>query len=235
MQDPPTYAVAKTLLKGNTLTVFKQVEITHGNQTVPHFELCLDDMAKHVFPEKAGQTQKCYMQRNICYSRGTTAKEWVARVLELNSYLKDFPTTNRNPTQPLNANEILDILEYRVQASWHIEFTVQGLDPVDQGLQKFVEFCTHLESFEPSEGKTKGKKPSTLKTAGKCKAKVSTTPTPSAGKNKFYCEMHGQNKTHNTDNCFELSRCKKHAKSDTSWSGADKVTYKDLNAFVNAK
>eukprot|EP00957_Ditylum_brightwellii_P009921 748496-Ditylum_brightwellii.AAC.1 len=47
--------------------------------------------------------------------------------------------------------------------------------------------------------------------------------------------MHGQNNTHNTDNCFELNQRKKCAKSDTSRSGADKVSYKDLNAFVNAK
>eukprot|EP00957_Ditylum_brightwellii_P114523 8732437-Ditylum_brightwellii.AAC.1 len=46
-QGPPTYAVAKTLLKRNALTVFEQAEIAHGNQTVPHFELCLDDGAKH--------------------------------------------------------------------------------------------------------------------------------------------------------------------------------------------
>eukprot|EP00957_Ditylum_brightwellii_P095610 7284100-Ditylum_brightwellii.AAC.1 len=44
MQGSPSYAVAKTLYKGNMLTVFKQAEITHGNQTVMNFELCLDDM-----------------------------------------------------------------------------------------------------------------------------------------------------------------------------------------------
>eukprot|EP00957_Ditylum_brightwellii_P166187 12651630-Ditylum_brightwellii.AAC.1 len=78
---------------------------------------------------KAGQTQKCYMQRNIRYSRGTTMKEWMARVLELNGYLKDFPTHNGNPTQPLNTDEILDILEYRAPASWCREVMVQGFDP----------------------------------------------------------------------------------------------------------
>eukprot|EP00957_Ditylum_brightwellii_P063529 4821690-Ditylum_brightwellii.AAC.1 len=104
---------------------------------VPHFEMCLDDVAAHVFPEKARQTQKRYMRRNIRYSRGgtTTVKEWVARVLELNGYLKDFPATNGNPTQPLDANELMDILEYGVLLSWCREFTVQGFDPVDQGLQ----------------------------------------------------------------------------------------------------
>eukprot|EP00957_Ditylum_brightwellii_P191723 14595429-Ditylum_brightwellii.AAC.1 len=64
-------------------------------------------------------------------------KEWVARVSELNGYLKDFPAHNRNLTQPLDADKILDILEYRVPASWHKKFTVQGFDPVDQGLQNF--------------------------------------------------------------------------------------------------
>eukprot|EP00957_Ditylum_brightwellii_P128786 9824234-Ditylum_brightwellii.AAC.1 len=88
-------------------------------------------------------------------------------------------------------DELLDILEYGVPASWHREFTVQGFDPVTQGLQKFVEFCTRLELCEPSKGKDKGKTPSKLKTAEKGKAEVLTTPTFSAGKNKFYCKMHG--------------------------------------------
>eukprot|EP00957_Ditylum_brightwellii_P172640 13142192-Ditylum_brightwellii.AAC.1 len=86
-------------------------------------------------------------------------KEWVARVLERTGYLKDFPAHNRNPTQTLSADETLDIVGYRVPVSWHREFTVQGFDPVDQGLQKIVEFCNCLESCEPSKGKPKGKKP----------------------------------------------------------------------------
>eukprot|EP00957_Ditylum_brightwellii_P073259 5568424-Ditylum_brightwellii.AAC.1 len=46
-QCPASYVVAKTLLKGEALTVFEQSEIAHRNQTVPHFKLCLDDVAKH--------------------------------------------------------------------------------------------------------------------------------------------------------------------------------------------
>eukprot|EP00957_Ditylum_brightwellii_P068083 5168081-Ditylum_brightwellii.AAC.1 len=72
MQGLASYAVTKTLLKGNALMVFKQTETTYGNQTVPHFELCLDDVAAHVFPEKAGQTQKQYMRRNIRYGMDMT-------------------------------------------------------------------------------------------------------------------------------------------------------------------
>eukprot|EP00957_Ditylum_brightwellii_P156710 11928196-Ditylum_brightwellii.AAC.1 len=158
-------------------------------------------------------------------------KEWVARVSELNGYLKDFPAHNGNPTQPLDADELLDILEYRLPASWCREFTVQGFDPVDQGLQQFVEFCTRLESCEPSKDGPKGEKPTKLKTAGKRKAEVLTTPTSSAGTTRFHCKMHGPNMTHNTKDCFELNQCKKRAKTNTNRNGLDKVTYKDLNAF----
>eukprot|EP00957_Ditylum_brightwellii_P139107 10602807-Ditylum_brightwellii.AAC.1 len=86
----------------------------HGNQTVLHYKLCLDDVAKHVCPEKARQIQKRYMWRNIRYGKDNTVKEWVACVWELNGYLKDFPAHNRNTTQPLNADELLNILEFGV-------------------------------------------------------------------------------------------------------------------------
>lgn len=170
-----------------------------------HFVLCLDDVAKHVLPEKAGQIQKRYMQRNICYGKDNTVKEWVARIQELNRYLKDFPYHNGNPTKSLDMDRLLDILEFGVPSSWQREFTVQGFDPMDQGLHKFLEFCTCLESCEPSKVEPKGEKPTKSKTVGKRKAKVLTTPTAPSADLKLYCEMHGPNRTHSTKDCFELN------------------------------
>eukprot|EP00957_Ditylum_brightwellii_P131691 10044365-Ditylum_brightwellii.AAC.1 len=37
------------------------------------------------------------------------------------------------------------------------------------------------------------------------------------------------------NDCFELKQCAKYAKPNINQNKADKVTYKDLNAFVNAK
>eukprot|EP00957_Ditylum_brightwellii_P157094 11956246-Ditylum_brightwellii.AAC.1 len=85
---------------------------------MPHYEKCLDDMAEHVFPEKAGQIQKRYIRRNIHFSKEYTVKAWVACVKELNGYLKDFLDHNRTATQPLDPDELMDILEYGVPASW---------------------------------------------------------------------------------------------------------------------
>eukprot|EP00957_Ditylum_brightwellii_P154936 11792557-Ditylum_brightwellii.AAC.1 len=108
----------------------------------------------------------------------------------------------------------MNILEFGVPASWHREFTVQGFDPVDQGLGKFVEFCTRLELCVPSEVEPKGEKPSKLKSTGKRKAKVLTTPAASSANLKFYCEMHGHNLTPNTKDCFELNQRAKRAKAN---------------------
>eukprot|EP00957_Ditylum_brightwellii_P062015 4706683-Ditylum_brightwellii.AAC.1 len=47
--------------------------------------------------------------------------------------------------------------------------------------------------------------------------------------------MHGPNRTHNTKDCFELKQQAKRANADANCGGADKVSYKDLNAFVNTK
>eukprot|EP00957_Ditylum_brightwellii_P164207 12502044-Ditylum_brightwellii.AAC.1 len=47
--------------------------------------------------------------------------------------------------------------------------------------------------------------------------------------------MHGPNMTHYTKDCFELKQHKKRAKTNANCNGSDKVTYKELNAFVNAK
>eukprot|EP00957_Ditylum_brightwellii_P155674 11850937-Ditylum_brightwellii.AAC.1 len=99
-----------------------------------------------------------------------------------------------------------------------------------------MEFCTHLESCEPSKDGPKVEKTKKTKTRGrKHKAKVSTAPTTTPAGVKFYRKMHGPNRTHSTKDCFELKRRAKHTKADTSRDKANKVTYKDLNAFVNAK
>eukprot|EP00957_Ditylum_brightwellii_P183944 14011273-Ditylum_brightwellii.AAC.1 len=95
------------------------------------------------------------MQRNIHFGGGITVKEWVTQASELNGYLKDFPVHNRNVIQPLDEDKLLEIMQYGVPASWYRELTVQRFDPVDQDLQKILEFCACQESCEPSMEKPK--------------------------------------------------------------------------------
>eukprot|EP00957_Ditylum_brightwellii_P171005 13017762-Ditylum_brightwellii.AAC.1 len=122
----------------------------------------------------------------------------------------------------------MDILEFRVPASWRREFTVQGFDPVDQGIHKFVEFCTRLELCIPGRPEPKDEPSMTSKITGKRKAEVLTTSTTSSNEKKFYCELHERNMTHHRKDCFEMKRCAKCAKANPE---KGKIAYKDLNAF----
>eukprot|EP00957_Ditylum_brightwellii_P032890 2493624-Ditylum_brightwellii.AAC.1 len=60
-------------------------------------------------------------------------------------------------------------------------------------------------------------------------------PTKPADEKKFYCDLHECNKTHDTKECYELKRHTKRAKQGKAHKDMDKVTYKDLNAFINSK
>eukprot|EP00957_Ditylum_brightwellii_P148489 11305682-Ditylum_brightwellii.AAC.1 len=60
-------------------------------------------------------------------------------------------------------------------------------------------------------------------------------PAASSAKLKFYCEMHEHNMTHNTKDCFELNRRAKCTKANPNQVDKRQMSYKDLNAFINAK
>eukprot|EP00957_Ditylum_brightwellii_P136739 10427138-Ditylum_brightwellii.AAC.1 len=59
------YLLVKSLLRGNTLQVFKSKEASQEVKDGPAFTKCFAAVMEHVFPKKAYKTQKKYI-RNIC-------------------------------------------------------------------------------------------------------------------------------------------------------------------------
>eukprot|EP00957_Ditylum_brightwellii_P178152 13569124-Ditylum_brightwellii.AAC.1 len=56
------YLLVKSLLKGDTLQVFKNEEKSQEIKDGPSFTKCLAAATKHMFPKKAYKTQKKYTQ-----------------------------------------------------------------------------------------------------------------------------------------------------------------------------
>ena len=145
--------------------------------------------------------------------------------------------------QPLNDAEIMEILEYGVPSMYRKEFTVQGFDPLTQGLKKFIDFCSRLESCELTmENPIPKKLSSTDETVvPKKKRKRAKSEKQFSRIRKQYCELHGENPSHSTSECFELNHRKKRARGLlelTTPQGSKKqrkIPYKDLNAFINPK
>eukprot|EP00957_Ditylum_brightwellii_P160380 12209470-Ditylum_brightwellii.AAC.1 len=52
------YSLVKSLLKGDTLPVFKNKEASQEIKDSPAFTKCLPAVTEHVFPKKAYKTQK---------------------------------------------------------------------------------------------------------------------------------------------------------------------------------
>jgi hypothetical protein len=61
MTGPPTYDMARHLLKAAALSKFDKSALTHGAKNMFHYEDIMSNLAYYVFPMRAIQVQKCYM------------------------------------------------------------------------------------------------------------------------------------------------------------------------------
>ena len=134
-----SYVVIKTLLKEDTLMLFKKAEVTYVTQSMTNFEKCLDEVTIHIFSEKAYWLQKQFIQRCLQKYKDIPFKEWVVQVLKLNNYLKEFLKVNSPVELKLIGKEVMEVLENRVPHTWCREFTIQGIDPVIEVQKKFSE------------------------------------------------------------------------------------------------
>ena len=212
---PTQYALARSLLRGDALTVFDASAATHGAQTVEHFKLVMSDICEHVFPAKAVQTQKRYMRRYSKMPAKTTTKEFVARIQEMNEYLVLFPSANGVLSTPLIHEDLMDVLEYSLPDRWRQEMTRQNFQPTEESIKSFVEYCTRLESYDKfnrvDHKTTKSSRHGDDKESKREKRKGSREI-----QNGFYCELHGPNKTHNSKDCYSRKAKKQRTLKDNS-------------------
>ena len=93
---------------------------------------------------------------------GTTTKDFVARIQEMNEYLVLFPVINGVIPTPLTHRDLMDVLDYFLPERWRQEMTCQNFQPTEETLKLFVEYCTRLELYE------KFNKPNTKSTKSSC-------------------------------------------------------------------
>jgi hypothetical protein len=205
---PGKYLMICRLIFGDTLAVFDKAAQDLVNETNANFELVLQEVTTHVFPQRALSYQKRYMRRYMRKPRAMTTREFAARVNEMNEYLKQFPPFDED--QELTEEEILDILEFAIPNGWQKNMVLQGFDPVIHTPSEFVAFCERHEftegSLNNSEDKKNGVKPkASLKNGhndGKSRAKSSAEAPKSNKRNQpeKWCDLH-QTHGHDTSEC----------------------------------
>ena len=113
--------------------------------------------------------QKRFMRRFLRKPGGIKTREFVARVNEMNNFLREFPSPNEEAATALPEDEILDLLEFGVPNSWQKQFFMHQFDPQAHTVMEFVEFCERIEATEETtdhcrksnkaQDTSKGKKP----------------------------------------------------------------------------
>ena len=172
---PNQFALARRLLQGDALAAFDRAAEATGAETVVNFKTVLGELIKHVFPKRAISTQKRYMRRFLRKPREWKTREFAARLVEINELLKQFPPFRDD--QQLDTDELLEILEFAVPATWQKAMVLQGFDPLEHTVEEFVEFCERLEFSEDLDETVKGTKsqsdPKDGKSTGYSRAKSS--------------------------------------------------------------
>eukprot|EP00957_Ditylum_brightwellii_P177602 13528116-Ditylum_brightwellii.AAC.1 len=83
-RDPQATQLQRHFSRAMHLLSLSKQKSTTVHKVCPTSNFVLDDMAEHIFPENARQTQKRYMRRNLQLVGEMTIKEWVAWASELN-------------------------------------------------------------------------------------------------------------------------------------------------------
>ena len=203
--------MARRLLQGDPLSTFNAKATELGNETVANFAQCIRAVTEYVLPKNALRDQKRYMRRILRKPREMTIKQYFARYHELNEYLDQFPPFNAN--QHIPEDEIKEHAEFSIPNSWHKRMIMLGFDPVAASLTEFIEFCERIE-FTKGLDEALGTKPKTAQKGNDQMARNNNTgslrnarPSVRGDKRKnadYYCLYHGQNSTHNTDQCKVL-------------------------------
>jgi len=152
---PGRFTMARRILEGDALAAFNAAATEQTGETVATFVICLDAVTKHVFPERSLQEQLRYMRRYLRKPRELKIREFQARVSELNGYLKEFPSAEQD--SGLDNDELKELLEFAIPASWQHYMRLQGFDPVKKTINEFIEFCERLEYAESVDTAAKGK------------------------------------------------------------------------------
>ena len=123
------FALTRRLLDGAVKTAFENAAQLQGAHTNSSFQACLMAVTEDVSPPKALLNQKRFMRRFLRKPAEMTAKDYVARVCKINSYLTAFPTDPGRQATKLPTNKLLDLLEFGVPLRWQRAMHLHGFEP----------------------------------------------------------------------------------------------------------
>ena len=176
-----------------------------GAETIPNFHQAIGALTRHVFPCRAYATQKQHMRHFLRKIVGTPIRDFIACLVEMNNYLPQFPPQQLDgPVGVILDNEELkEVGEFSIPASWQKSMVQHGFDPADHSLNELIEFCECFEYTENLDSASVWQKPkhqAGVVGESKSHAKSSERGSQSSGRSQAY---------HGGDSCHDDSSNKR--------------------------
>jgi hypothetical protein len=206
-------ATVRALVKGESLTSFETAlsdartteDGTEEPATADHVTTALGAVTNTVFPHRALETQKLWMNRRMFKPADLTTRQTAAAINRLNNALPLFPTGTEN--SKFSDVEVVGLLEWSLPPAWRAKFDLDGYVPTLHPKMQLIEACEAIERnlfIETNKSKhnkreKKGKQKNKHEKGGFAHGK-SERSKPSM----FYCSEHGNNPTHATADCYTL-------------------------------
>ena len=157
-------ATIRSLIKGESGTAFEtalqDLRTNEGEEekeiTKENVELALKAVATTVFPHRALEIQKLWMNRRMFKPVELTTRQTSAAINRLNNALPLFPGGSEN--SKFAETEIIGLLEWSLPPAWRTKFDLDGYIPTLDTKTRLIEACEAIERNEAIDDKETTKK-----------------------------------------------------------------------------
>ena len=147
-------ATIRALLKGESLTAFEtaleDVRVNPDPEedeplqlTIENIEKALAQVAHSVFPHRALETQRLWMNRGMRKPSDLSARKTAAAISKINSCLPLFPGGNQE--SKFSEPELVGLLEWSLPQMWRNKFDLDGYIPTQGTRAKLIPECEAIE------------------------------------------------------------------------------------------
>jgi hypothetical protein len=205
-------STVRALVRGESLTAFEaalqDARMNEAGEEQPitpvHVQQALEAVGTTVFPHRALEIQKLWMNRRMFKPSDLTTRKTSAAINRLNNSLPLFP--GGSDASKFTETEIVGLLEWSLPPQWRAKFDLDGYIPTLDTKARLIEACEAIErneAIDDKETSKKGKKGKPEKSKFE-NSDVAHKKGDNKKAKKFYCTEHGQNGTHNTSSCYTL-------------------------------
>jgi Tfp pilus assembly protein PilE len=171
-------------------------------------------VATNVFPHRALEIQRLWMNRGMRKPYELTTRKTAAAITRINNTLPLFP--GGTDASKFSNAKVIGLLEWSLPPSWRSKFDLDGYIPTLDTKAKLIKNC---EAIERNQNDTPQAKHSLKEKKSKSEKSPNNTGKRESGTNNKYCSEHGMNSMHNTSDCFTLKNRKDNGQNGNEKNG----------------